>query len=493
MAQTTQYKRSFAGSVGAGLGSLMNGKGKTYFILEHKVSSSYHKAGEAQEIIVDQIELGRDSRCQVRFDESFSTVSRRHAAIIRDGDNWKLVQLSQTNQTFLNGHPVQKEWYLQNGDEIQLAVNGPKLGFIIPTGNKSTVGSIGLSRRLSLFRQQALMPYKKAMWVMAAILIFAIVGCSYFFMYQRNIITEQSQQIAVIDSLRLENEKMINTAIKQNKKLLKDKDQLQDELQKMQKKVDNINKNVVVHTKVTGKPIDECVPSVYYLYCNEVKIHIPGNEDFVINDYQWSGTGFLLNDGRLVTARHVVEPWSYISETDTVGLLLNIIANNGGGNVLAHIRAYSSTGEIFDFWSNKCIIDKSKDQILTQEGITFRSAPLSNTDWAYVRVSSKNAGLAFDEDVSKNLKMQTKLVSLGFPLSLGKDENGVQPIYGNSTVAKTGLNNGVILINETSIEHGSSGGPMFCTSEDGGLVVVGIVSAIAGRSTGFIVPISALK
>ena len=51
MAQTTQYKRSFAGSVGAGLGSLMNGKGKTYFILEHKVSSSYHKAGESQEIL----------------------------------------------------------------------------------------------------------------------------------------------------------------------------------------------------------------------------------------------------------------------------------------------------------------------------------------------------------------------------------------------------------------------------------------------------------
>ena len=164
MAQETQmYKRSLSGSVGSGMGSLFNGSGKTYYILEHKVSSKYHRAGEAQEIIVDQIELGRDSKCQVQFDESFSTVSRRHAAIVRDGQNWKLVQLSHTNTTFLNGRPVQNEWYLQNGDEIQLSVNGPKLGFIIPSGNKSTVGSIGLSRRLSLFRQQALKPYKTAM------------------------------------------------------------------------------------------------------------------------------------------------------------------------------------------------------------------------------------------------------------------------------------------------------------------------------------------
>ena len=173
MANATQtYKKSFAGSVGAGMGSLIGGGNKTYYVLEHKVSSKYHKAGEAQEIIVDQVELGRDSNCAVQFDESFKTVSRRHAAIVRDGDNWKLIQLSQTNTTFLNGHPIKSEWYLQNGDEIQLSVNGPKLGFIIPQNNK--VGTIGLSRRLSAFRQQALKPYKTAMWSMAACILLLI-------------------------------------------------------------------------------------------------------------------------------------------------------------------------------------------------------------------------------------------------------------------------------------------------------------------------------
>lgn len=66
MSQVTQsYKRNFSGSVGAGIGSLIGGR--QYFILEHRISSRYHRAGETQEIIVDQIEIGRDTSCQVRF------------------------------------------------------------------------------------------------------------------------------------------------------------------------------------------------------------------------------------------------------------------------------------------------------------------------------------------------------------------------------------------------------------------------------------------
>ena len=52
--QTTKpYKNTFSGSVGAGIGSIFAPGGKKYYILEHKVSSKYHRAGECQEIIVD--------------------------------------------------------------------------------------------------------------------------------------------------------------------------------------------------------------------------------------------------------------------------------------------------------------------------------------------------------------------------------------------------------------------------------------------------------
>lgn len=76
MAQVTNYKRSFSGSVGSGMKSVFGDKGRRFYILEHKISSKYHQAGDNQKIIVDEIEIGRDPRCQVRFDDNFSTVSR---------------------------------------------------------------------------------------------------------------------------------------------------------------------------------------------------------------------------------------------------------------------------------------------------------------------------------------------------------------------------------------------------------------------------------
>ena len=172
----TNYKRTVAGSIGAGMGAIFNASGRTYYILEHKVSSKYHQAGESQKIIVDQIELGRDSSCQVRFDESFETVSRRHAAIVRDGQNWKLIPLSTTNATLVNGQVVSGEWHLKSGDEIRLSSRGPVLGFILPQGERSLVRSIGLTERMNLFRQQALRPYKTALWILAVVLVLAVAG-----------------------------------------------------------------------------------------------------------------------------------------------------------------------------------------------------------------------------------------------------------------------------------------------------------------------------
>ena len=119
--ETQNYKRTVSGSVGAGMGAIFNGSGRTYYILEHKTSSKYHHAGESQKIIIDQIELGRDASCQVRFDESFSTVSRRHAAIAKEGNTYKLIHLSQSNPTLVNGQPIQGVYYLESGDEIQLS------------------------------------------------------------------------------------------------------------------------------------------------------------------------------------------------------------------------------------------------------------------------------------------------------------------------------------------------------------------------------------
>ena len=172
----TNYKRTVAGSVGAGVGAIFNASGRKYYILEHKTESAYHHLGESQKIIIDQIELGRDGSCQVRFDESMDTVSRRHAAIVKDGENWKIIPLSQTNATFVNSVAINSETILHNGDEIKLSSNGPVIGFIIPQGENSMVKSIGLTERMNLFRKQALRPYKTAIWILAVVLLLAVAG-----------------------------------------------------------------------------------------------------------------------------------------------------------------------------------------------------------------------------------------------------------------------------------------------------------------------------
>ena len=190
----TNYKRTVAGSVGAGVAAVFNATGRQYYILEHKTESLYHHAGESQKIIVDQVELGRDSACQVRFDESFETVSRRHAAIVKEGENWKIIPLSQTNSTLVNGQPINGETVLNSGDEIRLSSRGPLMGFIVPQGKQSLVSSIGMTERLNLFRQQALAPYKRALWILAILFILAIGGLVAWNLLQAQKFDEELQQ-----------------------------------------------------------------------------------------------------------------------------------------------------------------------------------------------------------------------------------------------------------------------------------------------------------
>jgi hypothetical protein len=158
--------------------------------------------------------LGRDSACQVRFDESFETVSRRHAAIVKDGENWKIIPISQTNSTLVNGQPIVAEQLLNSGDEIRLSSKGPLMGFIIPQGKQSLVSSIGMTERLSLFRQQALRPYKRGLWALAIILILAVAGLVAWNLWQADkfskVLDEKQAQIEQVQEDLTASDELIN-------------------------------------------------------------------------------------------------------------------------------------------------------------------------------------------------------------------------------------------------------------------------------------------
>lgn len=507
MAQSTQpYKRSLAGSVGAGMKSVFGGEGRRFYTLVHKVSSKYHQAGESQQIIVDQIELGRDPACQVRFDENFGTVSRRHAAIVKDGDNWKLVQLSKTNSTYLNGHKVQNEWYLQNGDEIQLSTNGPKLGFIIPEGKKGLVSSIGLTARLNLFRKQALRPYKTAIWSLAAVLVVVIGLGSY---YLSDTMKENRRLNSIVaettenwNKEKIEMEQTIANLSETNEDLVERIDKSVKEIGRLKGQVRELSKRPISPPNtVDNDAINKCLPYVFFISTLGFEIVSPEGETIVLESGLdgapgWTGTGFLLDDGRFVTARHVAEAWYFWRDGSGVNeqlAAMNALVNNGG-KITAHFIGISSSGQQLEFTSSQFVYNRNHDERgTTEDGTILSLAHLDETDYAYIRGLGKN-GLKFDSNRSRNLERGEKLTVLGFPLGLGANAiNDINPIYGSGIVAASGLQKGRILTTDTNYEQGNSGGPVFYTNADGSLSVIGIVSAGAGRSTGFVVPISVIN
>lgn len=520
MARETQYKKSFSGSIGSGMKSIMGSNGRRFYVLEHKVSSKYHKAGESQQIIVDQIELGRGSECQVRFDETFATVSRRHAAIVKDGDNWKLIHLSQVNSTYLNGHKVQKEWYLQSGDEIQLSTNGPKLGFIIPQGEKGLVKSIGLTARMNLFRQQALRPYKTAISILSVIFVLAIAAGVWALKNQHDIILKERESLATYKqevALREASKDSIISNLQANNELLVSNDKKRnDEMERLKKRMKEFENRPAPTPQVTNSvdntAIDACLPGVYYIQSVYFELTLPDGSSGKLNcgeEYgdadengnrrkvpRWSGSGFLLNNGKFVTARHVIEAWSFWQDGDGVNedlAMLNAIANNGG-KVVAHLIAVSSSGNKLNLSSDKFRVDSSRDTHgTTENGTRLSLASIDDTDFAFANVGSASGGLQFDAEKSRNLNRGEKLTVLGFPLGLGVNSSGVNPVYGSAIVAASGLQDGIILTTDTNYEHGNSGGPVFYTDPSGKLVVIGIVSAGAGRTIGCIVPISKIE
>lgn len=63
-------------------------------------------------------EIGRSEECDIPLPKDES-VSRVHARLDRDGENWVLVDLDSTNGTYLNGERI-RESKLKNGDVIEI-------------------------------------------------------------------------------------------------------------------------------------------------------------------------------------------------------------------------------------------------------------------------------------------------------------------------------------------------------------------------------------
>ncbi|NDC43284.1 MAG: FHA domain-containing protein, partial [Chitinophagia bacterium] len=358
--QNSRPTQKFSQSMGGSMKSILAPGTRTYFVLEHKTADAKHKLGQVREYMSDYIEMGRGDTFAVNFGADCATVSRPHAAIARKGDDWVLQPLSRTNPTLLNNRSIQAPALLNNGDEIQLSLEGPKVAFLLPANNQ--VSKLGMTNRLRAMVNESVRPYKRGIAIVSTVALVLIVGLAVAFGQATHRafeeIAKNKAQQKQVDSMYAA---QLSAANAQNKDLQKQLGQLSGTIKKLK---DNPPASLSASAGggiTSPAQIAALFPDVYFIKVAKIRYSIGGKDEEV--EVGMSATGFLLNDGRFVTARHVVEPWYFWSadeESDynTKMKLLNIVANNGG-TVSCELNAFSSSGKKLVLESSNFRVNRS--------------------------------------------------------------------------------------------------------------------------------------
>jgi len=78
-----------------------------------------------REVESDSIVIGRSTKCDLSIPDRF--LSRRHARMFRDGDDWKVEDLDSRNGTFVNGSRIDGPGVIRAGDVLAMSASLVKL------------------------------------------------------------------------------------------------------------------------------------------------------------------------------------------------------------------------------------------------------------------------------------------------------------------------------------------------------------------------------
>jgi hypothetical protein len=205
-------------------------------------------------------------------------------------------------------------------------------------------------------------------------------------------------------------------------------------------------------------------------------------------------TGFLIEGGIFVTARHCIE--NALTQWDDklrkeVPTELNYLITSHGYSVRWKFIASSYDGKIqFEFASNELTSDISDDIILSDTNGRYRWPIYFNgSDYAFYN-TGYSEGLAVNYKLSKSLETAQPLFVLGYGDGMSyRDLNNLRPYFNNSNVKIGGLhcpsasdpnkltacNDGFIQGVQGAERGGNSGGPVF-TIDGNKALAIGIVS-----------------
>ncbi|MDR2498736.1 MAG: FHA domain-containing protein [Tannerellaceae bacterium] len=451
-----------------------------FYFIEHRTASEYHNVGEREAVRLHQIEIGSDPRCDIRFEDTLASVSRRHAAIVREADNWKLIRISRIKPTLANGHSVSKQWYLQHGDEIQLSVDGPRMAFILPPQEEPIVVPPIRESKLeqepiNVHERQLAAPFRRISLILAGALIALIAAFAIWAVADQNrsesymdeargeaanvrqslqsISSELNEVRTGLDEVRRQQDELArlihisdealskwlrNDMRDLRSRIAESENRLTNDLGLMRRSAPSPQsqrlraapspRNIPpkpaapktdVAEETAGKqaapsPFAPCFPYIYYIRLDKIEMFGAKNEFSVFNTTKtsWAGTGFMLDDGRFVTARSLVERWKFREYKELSAL--NALTEKGG-RVIAYFTATSPSGNSFTFTGSLFIVDKSTDAFDIAMKQSFASAS-PEKDIAYLQMKA-NGGLSFGPSAA--LDKDLRLEAYGFPSQIG--------------------------------------------------------------------------
>lgn len=477
---------------------ILAGSNVPIYSLEYLDASSLHKSGDYEKIVVPYIEMGRDRSCVIKFDDDVLLVSRKHAAISREGTKFILKHLSATNSTYLNDQAVTSEAVLANGDVIKLSAQGPRLRF-----NTTTSGTahLGFTNRMNLVINQAVKPYRKVLAVFFLVFMAVVSTLTWTLRntqerLDEQILLSQAQASSIAEAnlkneefsrLMGENEAKFKAQIAdmgmRMKAISKANEEKEPDLSKVEKEEIAAQKAELSTSDINSEQFSDYVeviqPYVMAIFLNEWKLEFKGEviESQRFDDPICMCTGFLIESGDFITARHCIDLLF-----EEAGDYINFYINSGGNLYLSFTAKSSDSSLNFDFTNKQMVYDSSKDlnysvddPISGLKGVLRKTDFFNGSDWAILKRNGK-VGIPFDKSSSSNLQAATDLYIMGFPDGMTfRLNNDLRPDVNKGVVRRQGLINGVINGVHGAERQGNSGGPVL-TFIDGKPKIVGIVT-----------------
>jgi hypothetical protein len=359
--------------------------------------------------------------------------------------------------------------------------------------SQTKTSTMRLTQRMQMFASQSLRPYRTAVMTLSIVFVLAIGGLSYFLYQSNQELGIAKKQIATQIKEQLKNKEAQKVLNDNLAKVNKDLSATTKKLAEESKKNSEILKQVEL-SKNIKETLDLYEDDVFYLHMSKLVYRFNGE----VNTYKdlGSGTGFLLDDGRFVTALHCVHPW-YFNTKDDAYKILNALKTQGEIVELTLV-ATSPSGKQMTFSSNDFNYSEAGLENRTYEIdgddylLKVNTDNTWKSDWAWIQTSQKGK-IKSDDFLSKNMEANDRIYVIGYTFGLSQQPvSGLKPLHSEMAVAQDGLTKGLIKVSGRSFDSGNSGGPAFAINKDGQLVNIGIISS--GRQVvGQIVPIGNLQ